>query len=200
MSWSTVIQAKSDQLNADDLISGDRVIKITKVVLNEKADQSATIFYDGDNGKPYKPCKSMRRVISLKWGDDETRCVGRYLVLTRDATVKWGGEEVGGIRITHMSDISDEDRFMITLSRGVKRPYKIERYIPTLSDDDRQQKAFAWVSKAQSDLMLVQSDIEFAQWQEANAKTIAAVSKYEEAAKSLNLILENKKAQFEKGE
>lgn len=129
MSWSNTTKAKSDQLNADDLIGGDVTIKITNVKVDEKSDQSGIIYYEGDNGKPYKPCKSMRRVIELKWGSDEKKFIGRSMTLTRDATVKWAGEEVGGIRITHMSDMKDDSRFMLTYSKGNKRPYKVEKLV-----------------------------------------------------------------------
>ena len=119
-------KAKSDQLNSDDLIGGDITIKITDVKINVNDAQSGVIHYEGDNGKPFKPCKSMRRVIELKWGSDEQYFVGKSMTLCRDATVKWAGEEVGGIRITHMSDMKEDNRFMLTYSRNVKRAYKVE--------------------------------------------------------------------------
>lgn len=48
------------------------------------------------------------------------------MTLVRDATVKWGGEEVGGIRIKSMTHMKNDDRFMLTFSRNMKRSYKIE--------------------------------------------------------------------------
>lgn len=66
MDWSCTTKAKSDQLNADDLISNSVTIKITKVEINMDAVQKGVIHYEGDNGKPYKPCLLMRRAIEFK--------------------------------------------------------------------------------------------------------------------------------------
>jgi len=125
MNWSNTTKAKSDQLNADDLISGAITIKIRDVKINLNDAQSGIIYYEGDNGKPYKPCKSMRRVIELKWGADEKYFIGKSMTLVRDETVTWAGEEVGGIRISHMSDMKNDDRFMLTFSKNMKKGYKV---------------------------------------------------------------------------
>lgn len=60
---SQTIAPKSDQLNADDLIGGPRTIKVTRVSAMKEPDQPIAIYFEGDNGKPYKPGKSMRRVL-----------------------------------------------------------------------------------------------------------------------------------------
>src|SRR5690606_25044456 len=96
---SSTIIAKSDQLNADDLIGGPITVTITNVSLTESPDQPLTINYDGDNGRPYKPCKSMRRVLAAAWGNDGSKFIGRRVTLFRDPRVKWAGQEVGGVRI-----------------------------------------------------------------------------------------------------
>ena len=43
---------KSDQTNADDLISGPITIKITGVDIRGGQEQPISIHYEGDNGKP----------------------------------------------------------------------------------------------------------------------------------------------------
>jgi hypothetical protein len=125
-SIAKTIEPKSDQLNTDDLIAGPMTIKITAVKVNDKSDQPVLIHYEGDNGKPYKPCKSMRRALILGWesseGDDY---VGKSVTLFCDPKVKWAGSEVGGIRISHMSHIADKKRFMLTETRGRRVPYEI---------------------------------------------------------------------------
>lgn len=120
-----LIEAKSDQLNSDDLIGGPMTITITAVKTSDAKDQPLCVFYDGDRGKPWKPCKSMRRAMVALWGDDGNAYVGRSLTLYRDATVKWGGEEVGGIRISHMSHINKQERLSLTATRGQKRPFVV---------------------------------------------------------------------------
>jgi hypothetical protein len=47
--------------------------------------------------------------------------------------VKFGGEDVGGIRISHMSDIERDVRVSLTSTRGKKAKYEVKR----LSTRDR---------------------------------------------------------------
>lgn len=117
---SKTITPKSDQLNADDLIAGDRVITIREVRILRDINQPVAIFYDGDEGKPYKPCKSMRRVLVMLWGPDGQTYIGRSLCLFRDKTVNFGGVEVGGIRISKMSNIPSEQKLSLTVSKSKK--------------------------------------------------------------------------------
>lgn len=122
----TTIIPKSDQLNADDLIGETRTIKVTKVLLTAEADQPVALNYEGDNGKPYKPCKSMRRVLVKLWGPDGNDFAGRRMTLYRDDKVLFGGMAVGGIRISHMSDIGDKEVTMaLTAKRADRRPYTV---------------------------------------------------------------------------
>jgi hypothetical protein len=120
------IVPKSDQLNADDLIAGEMTIKITKVDIKGGQEQPVSISFEGDNGKPYKACKSMCRVMVSAWGPDSTKYVGRSMTLFRDQSVKWAGMEVGGIRISHMSDIAGNQTLALTVTRGSKKPYTVK--------------------------------------------------------------------------
>lgn len=122
---STIIP-KSDQMNADDLISGPRTIKITKVSADTgSAEQPILIFFEGDSGKPYKPCKSMRRVMVTIWGSDGAKYPGRAMTLYRDPSVKWGGLEVGGIRISHMSDMDAPVTMALTATKQSRKPFRV---------------------------------------------------------------------------
>jgi len=117
---------KSDQLNADDLISGPMTIKITSVEIRGGQEQPVAISFEGDNGKPYKACKSMCRVMVTAWGPDSKKYVGRSMTLYRDPAVKWGGMEVGGIRISHMSDIGESMTMALTVTRANRRPFTVK--------------------------------------------------------------------------
>ena len=121
---SKTIEAKSDQLNADDLLGGPRVLKITGIKAGS-AEQPVSISYEGDNGKPWKPSKGMRRVLVAAWGPDGSEYIGRYVEVHCDLTVKWAGESVGGIRILRMSDIKGAIVMALALSRGKKVPVTI---------------------------------------------------------------------------
>lgn len=123
---TAVIQPKSDQMNSDDLMAGPRTIKITKVTLTPGSEQPCAVSFEGDQGKPWKPCKSMARVLVLVWGADSKNYVGKSLTLYRDPDVKWGGMAVGGIRISHMSDMKSNAPLMLTVTRGKKAPYTVK--------------------------------------------------------------------------
>ena len=91
---SKTIAPKSEQLNADDLIAGPRTITVTSVKLVAE-DQPVAIHFAGDEGKPYKPCKSMRRVLVRAWGADGRKYVGKSMTLFLDEQVRFGGAAVG---------------------------------------------------------------------------------------------------------
>jgi hypothetical protein len=131
------IVPKSDQLNADDLIGQTKTITITGVRLCSEPDQPVAVHFEGDNGKPYKPGKSMRRVLVKVWGDDASKFVGRRLTLYRDDNVKFGGMNVGGIRISHMSDIDREVAMVLTESKAKRQPFIVK---PLRDEAPRQQQ------------------------------------------------------------
>lgn len=135
MDMSKFIAPKSDQLNADDLIAGPRTITITSVRGTDAADQPVAVHYEGDAGKPYKPCKSMRRVMVHCWGKNAAEYVGKSMELYCDPDVQFGGMKVGGIRIRAMSHIDGPKQMALTATRGKKAPYKVQ----PLADAPKQQ-------------------------------------------------------------
>lgn len=124
---STTIAAKSTQLNADDMIEKPpRTITVTRVTATSEPEQPISIFFDGDGGKPYKPGKSMRRVLVQLWGKDGNAYVGRSMTIYRDPEVQFGGLKVGGIRISHMTDINGEQTLALAATKGAKRKYVVK--------------------------------------------------------------------------
>lgn len=126
MDMNATIAPKSDQLNSDDLISGPRTITVTRVSGNDSPDQPVNIAFEGDNGKPFRPCKSMRRVMVHCWGADASQYVGRSMTIYRDPSVSFGGMQVGGIRISHMSHIDKAQTMALTATRAKRAPFKVE--------------------------------------------------------------------------
>ena len=118
------IQAKSDQLNADDLIGGPITARIVNVKVTGGDQQPVTV--ELDDGKPWKPCKTTMRVLAALWGPRAGEWVGRTVRLYRDPTVRYGGVEVGGIRISGMSHIDKPKVLTLSSSKKTKTEYRIE--------------------------------------------------------------------------
>jgi hypothetical protein len=125
MNLSSTIVPKSDQTNSDDLISGPRTIKITAVEPGTQ-DRQVFVSYEGDGGRPYVPSKSMRRVLVQIWGSEGGAYVGRRLTIYRDPTVKFGGDLVGGIKISHASHITEGVSLMLTATRGKRQAHRVD--------------------------------------------------------------------------
>ena len=117
---------KSDQLNSDDLIGGPRTITITRVSANEGGDQPINVFFEGDDNKPFRPCKSVRRVMMAVWGNDGSTYAGKSMTIWRDPTVTWGGMAVGGIRISHMSHMDRDTTLAVTESKTKRKPLVVK--------------------------------------------------------------------------
>ncbi len=128
---SVAIIPKSDQLNADDLIAGPITIKVTEVTIRA-GEQPVSIHYEGDNGKPYKSCKSMNRVLVMAWGADAKNYIGRSMTLYRDPSVKWAGQDVGGIRISHLSHLDGQFTMALTATKGSRKPFTVK---PLVADE-----------------------------------------------------------------
>jgi hypothetical protein len=126
---SQTIDPKSDQLNADDLIAGPRTITVTRVVGSNNKEQPISIYFEGDNGKPYKPCKSMRRVLVQLWDKDGSTYTGKMMTLYREPRVQYGGIDVGGVRISHLSHIESDTQLMLTTKRGKRDSYSVKRLV-----------------------------------------------------------------------
>ena len=124
MDMTQVIIPKSDQINSDDLIAGPMTITITDVKVVGGQEQPVSVFFEGSN-KAFRPCKSMSRVLVAAWGPDAKNYIGRSLTLYRDASVKWGGMAVGGIRISHMTHIDRELVLMLTMTKQNRAPHKV---------------------------------------------------------------------------
>jgi hypothetical protein len=122
---SKTILPKSNQMNADDLIVGSKLITITAVKISEE-EQPVSVFYEGDEGKPWKPCKSMLRVLIHVWGAESTAYIGRHVRLVLDPSVIWAGKAVGGIRIAEMSHLEQDRMFMLTEKKGSRKPYTVK--------------------------------------------------------------------------
>lgn len=128
MDISDSLAPKSDQLNADDLVAHPVTVTIAEVTRGnlEQPYNFELVEYPG---RPYKPGKSMRRVIVEAWGSDATTYTGRKLTLYRDPNIKFGPDVVGGIRISHMSHLDKPKTIPLTVTRGKRKPYTVQPLI-----------------------------------------------------------------------
>lgn len=145
-----LVQPKSDQLNAEDLIGGSITVNIQSVQLTGNAEQPVQLSIDGGY-RPYKPCKSMSRLLVFCWGKDGNEWIGRSLTLYRDPSVKWAGEEVGGIRISHLSHLDKPTSVALTITRGKRKPYLVEPLtIPNYPKAEFDKNLSAWTAAIES--------------------------------------------------
>jgi len=126
------IQPKSDQLNSDNLITGPMTIKIRDVQVKNEPEQPIWIYFDGDDNKPWKPCKTAARCLASIWGANAAQWVGMSCTLYNDPTVTWGGAAVGGIRVSHMQGLDKPRTLQLTKTRGKKSAVVIK---PLTMDD-----------------------------------------------------------------
>lgn len=132
---STIVP-KSDQLNAEQLLGGPMTITVTDVRGGSSPEQPVSVHYADEGGRPFKPCKTMRKVLIFAWGPDGREWIGRSMTLYNDPLVKFGGEDVGGIRISHMTDIERDVQVSLTATRGKKALHTIKRLVagPSLAE------------------------------------------------------------------
>ena len=122
------IMARSDQLNADDLTGGPITVEITGIK-RRKDDSKIAVEIAKSGHKPWMPCKTMLRVLTYAWGSDAEVWIGRSVTIFREPTVVFGGEEVGGIRISAMSHIANPLALNLQASKKSKTMQRVERLI-----------------------------------------------------------------------
>lgn len=125
LDMNATIAPKSDQINADSLIGGPLTVTVSRVTGNEgNAEQPVNVFFEQEE-MPFRPCKSMRRVMVKIWGPDTSKYIGQSMTIYRDPKVKWGGMEVGGIRISHMTGLERAETLALTETRAKRTPYTV---------------------------------------------------------------------------
>jgi hypothetical protein len=152
MDLTPTLAAKSNQINADDLIGGPLTIKITNISPTGNDQQPVSIDFEGGNGKSYLPCKSMRRVMVAVWGADGKAYIGRGLTLFRDPEVSYGGIKVGGVRISHMSQMDAPMAISLSEKRGKKTIFKVEPLVLAVVADPLDAARQQLLSAAESGL------------------------------------------------
>lgn len=136
MDMTRTIEPRSDQLNFDDVAAQAVTVTITGVTRGTP-EQPVNVELAEYPGRPYKPGKSMRRVLVACWGKDSSVYAGRRIRLYGDPDVRFGRERVGGIRISHLSHIGEPMTVMLTVTRGRRAPFTVQ----PLPDDETPREA-----------------------------------------------------------
>lgn len=155
---SLVIVPKSDQINAEDFLAGPRTYTIEGVAISPGTEQPVNIKLAGEN-RVWRPCKSMSRVLVAGWGPDAKAYAGRSVTLYRDPRVKWGGMEVGGIRVSHMSHIEREMLIQLTATKGKRAPHIVKPLVAEVREMPKaKQTAEQWASAHIADIQSAENE------------------------------------------
>lgn len=131
------LQAKSDQMNAVDFVR-PMVFRIVRVEYQPKQEQPIRLHFEGYEGRPYKPCKSMLRGLAQVWTMEEQTWNNRLIELYCDPHVKWAGKDAGGIRISAVSGINEPYEFPVSINRSQRQIHTFN----VLKDDQPVVKEF----------------------------------------------------------
>ncbi|WP_341258252.1 hypothetical protein [Gordonia malaquae] len=159
---SQMVQANSDQVNAADLVR-PVTVTITRLEHGPDEKQKLNIYTDVFGDKPWRPCLTVRRLISKIWGTQGSAYIGRSLTIYNDPSVTFGRDTTGGIRVSHMSDIDGTQTVRLPVRRGQmgsftiepltvdaiqsKIPVDIEARIEAMADLDKLTAMIDWLGK-----------------------------------------------------
>ena len=118
------IEPRSDQQNYDDYVAGPRTVTVTEV--DRDKEQRVSIHLAEYPGRPFKPSKTNLRLIAQAWGTEAATWTGRRMTLAGDPTVRFGGQQVGGIRVVALSHIDKPFTAALTTTRGKRATYKVD--------------------------------------------------------------------------
>ena len=114
----------SDQLGGDDFMASPATVTITGVSKGTK-DQPIDVHV-AEFERPWKPAKSVRRILAQAWGTHTSGWIGQRATLYRDPHVLWAGEEVGGIRVSALSGIDKPMQVSLTVKRGKRTKVTVQ--------------------------------------------------------------------------
>lgn len=114
----------STQLDAVDLLGGPRTFTVKRVT-KTGGEQPLNVYFE-EFDRPWRPGKNQRRVLGNVWGTKYGVWTGRRLTVCCDQSVEYGGKKVGGIRVTHMSHITERTGTPIIPTRGKADIYNVD--------------------------------------------------------------------------
>lgn len=128
------IVPSSDQLNAEDLLTGPITVTVTGV---RRGSPQQPIEVDmAERDRPFRPCKTCRRVLIAIWTEEPAQWIGQQMTLFTDPSVLYGGVKVGGIRISHTTGLDKPKTLVLAITRGKRQEITIYP-IETVSPQDQ---------------------------------------------------------------
>ena len=124
MDISESLAANSQQQNADEYLAGPKTVTVSEVKKGT-SEQPVEVHLAEFPGKPFKPAKSVRRVLAAAWGTDASQWAGRRLTIYCDPEVRYAGKAVGGLRVSHVSHIDKLVTVALTVTRGKREPFTV---------------------------------------------------------------------------
>src|SRR5699024_11533729 len=94
-------EPRSDQINADDFLGSPRTYTIAGVRPGT-AEQKYDVLLAGED-RVWRPPLTVLRLLMAAWGDEADVWKGGQVTLYRDASVEFGPDDVGGMRVRQMS-------------------------------------------------------------------------------------------------
>lgn len=117
-------EARSDQLNADDLIGSPRIVTIAGVRTGT-AEQKYDILLVGEE-RVWRPPLTVLRLLIAAWGDEASVWTGRSAELYRDPSVRFGPDQTGGIRVSRLSHIDKRLSVALAEKRGKRKMHSVD--------------------------------------------------------------------------
>lgn len=124
MNIEDTLAPNSDQLDAIELASGPRIFTVERVSKGNP-DQPVNVHLV-EFPRPWRPAKSMRRVLAACWGVDASAWVGRRVELFFDPEVTFGKDKPGGTRIKRISHIDKAQKIPLLVTRGKSAIYVVD--------------------------------------------------------------------------
>ena len=124
MDISESLAANSAQQNYDEFLAGPKTVTVSEVKKGT-AEQPVEVHLVEFPSKPFKPAKSVRRVLAAAWGTDASAWAGRRLTIYGDPEVRYAGKAVGGLRVSHVSHIDKPVTVALTVTRGKREPFTV---------------------------------------------------------------------------
>lgn len=118
-------EPRSDQINAEDFLSGPKTYTIAGVV-EGAAEQKYDIQLQGEQ-RVWRPPLTVLRTLMKAWeSDDSADWIGKRVTLYCDESVTFGRDAVSGIRVSHVSGIAKPVEVRVSEKRGKRKVVTVQ--------------------------------------------------------------------------